>query len=167
MTITNRLGTRWWLLLCILTLTACGFHLRGKVVLPAVMNATYVEGDKFSLLVRELGSILRQSGANVVTTRSQATAVLKVEKEAESRRVLSVGTTGKASEYEIYHSVVYSLYDAHGKALVGQQTLSAKRDYQFDENDVLGKANEEEQLREEMQRDLALRIAQRLSVLAR
>ena len=55
MTMTTPSLTRWWWLLGLLALSACGFHLRGTVELPAAMQTTYVQGDKFSLLVRELG----------------------------------------------------------------------------------------------------------------
>lgn len=151
----------------VLGLAACGFHLRGVVDLPAVMKATQVEGDRFSLLVEELGNVLRASGAQVVDSRARATAVLRVIRESSSRRTLSVGTTGKVSEYEVSHSVEYRLEDAHGQVLVQPRVLSARRDYQFDENDVLGKAAEEENLREEMQRDLAVRIVRQLSIMAR
>ena len=155
-----------WLGLALL-LAACGFQLRGTVVLPPVLQVTQLEGDRFSLLVSELGRVLQNAGARLVDSRGQATAVLKVLDETSSQRVLSVGVTGRVAEYELYHQVGYQLEDAHGQVLVEKQTLSARRSFQFDENDVLGKANEEESLREEMQRDLALRIVQQLSILAR
>ncbi len=159
--------SRGGLLWMVLVLAACGFHLRGNVALPQVMQDILVEGDRFSPLVRELGNVLRTSGARVVDSRKQASAVLVVLGETSSRRTLSVGSTGKVAEYEVHHSVDYQLEDAQGQVLVEKQHLAAKRDYQFDENDVLGKATEEENLREEMQRDLALRIVQQLSIIAR
>lgn len=154
-----------WLVLALL-LAACGFQLRGKVDLPPVLAATQVEGDHFSLLVRELDTVLRNAGARLVDNRGQATAVLQVLDETSSERVLSVGVAGQVAEYELVHQVEYRLEDRHGEVLVEKQTLSTRRSYQFDENDVLGKAGEEESLREEMQRDLALRIVQQLSILA-
>ena len=120
-----------------------------------------------SLLVSELGRVLQNAGARLLDSRSQASAVLKVLDETSSQRVLSVGVAGRAAEYELHHRVDYQLEDAHGQVLVEKQTLATRRSFQFDENDVLGKANEEESLREEMQRDLALRIVQQLSMLAR
>jgi LPS-assembly lipoprotein len=155
-----------WLALALL-LSACGFQLRGNVVLPPVLQATLLEGDRFSLLVSELDTVLRNAGAHMVDSRSQATAVLKVLDETSSQRVLSIGVAGRAAEYEIRHLVEYRLEDARGEVLVEKQTLSARRNFQFDENDVLGKANEEQSLTEEMQRDLALRIVQQLSIVAR
>jgi LPS-assembly lipoprotein len=154
-------------LILLLLLSACGFQLRGTVVLPPVLQATQLEGDRFSLLVSELGRVLQNAGARLVDSRSQASAVLKVLDETSSQRVLSVGVAGRAAEYELHHRVDYQLEDAHGQVLVEKQTLDTRRSFQFDENDVLGKANEEESLREEMQRDLALRIVQQLSMLAR
>lgn len=164
---TGGVSARFWWLGLILLLSACGFQLRGTVVLPPVMEATRLEGDRFSLLVSELDRVLQNAGARMVDEGGQATAVLKVLGENSSQRVLSVGATGRVAEYELYHQVDYQLENPQGEVLVAKQTLSARRSFQFDENDVLGKANEEENLREEMQRDLALRIVQQLSILAR
>ena len=166
MSVSRWSGRYGWLALALL-LSACGFQLRGTVDLPPVLQATQLEGDRFSLLVSELGMLLRNAGAGLVEERGQATAVLKVLDETSSQRVLSVGVSGRAAEYELHHRVDYQLEDARGEVLVPRQSLSARRTYQFDENDVLGKANEEESLREEMQRDLARRILQQVSVLAR
>ena len=161
---------RWlrysWIGLALL-LAACGFQLRGTLVLPPVLQATLLEGDRFSLLARELDTVLRNAGARVVDSRGQATAVLKVLGETSAQRVLSVSVVGRVAEYELHHRVEYRLEDPHGEVLVNNQVLSARRSFQFDENDVLGKANEEQGLREEMQRDLALRILQQLSILMR
>jgi LPS-assembly lipoprotein len=159
-------GRLWWLGL-VLLLAACGFQLRGTVVLPPVMDNTRLEGDRFSLLVSELGRVLENAGARLADGDGKATAVLRVLGENSTQRVLSVGAAGRVAEYELYHRVEYRLEDVRGEVLVPTQALSARRSYQFDENDVLGKANEEESLREEMQRDLALRIVQQLSILAR
>ena len=160
-------GGLWWLGL-VLLLAACGFQLRGTVVLPPALEATRLEGDRFSPLVGELGRVLENAGARLVADgEGGATAVLRVLAETSSQRVLSVGAAGRVAEYELYHRVEYRLEDASGEVLVPTQALAARRSYQFDENDVLGKADEEQGLREEMQRDLALRIVQQLSILVR
>lgn len=154
-------------LLLALLLSACGFQLRGGVELPPSLQVVQVQGDRFSLLRSELDMLLRNAGARVVEERNEASAVVRLLGEASTNRVVSVGVTGRAAEYELHHRVEYQLEDVHGGLLVPKQALSTRRSYRFDENDVLGKASEEESLREEMQRELALRILQQLSILAR
>ncbi len=157
-------GSLWSVLILVLLLSACGFHLRGSVELPPMLERPHVVGDAFSLLVRELESLLLQSGATLVRQPKEASAIVRILSETPTRRVLSVGSTGKAAEYELHYAVNYQLENPQGEVLQGPSTLSTRRTYLFDESQVLGKSGEEETLREDMQRDLARRLLQQLSI---
>jgi len=88
--------------------------------------------------------------------------VLKVLGERSQQRVLSVGSGGKASEYELFEEVTFALYDRDGRELVEPQTLRLTRDLVFDENLLLGKVSESDALREQMRRSLARQIITRI-----
>ncbi|GAB4289231.1 MAG: hypothetical protein Kow0096_02000 [Thiohalomonadaceae bacterium] len=148
-------------------LTSCGFHLRGAVALPPQLARTQLVGiDARSELAAEITAALEGAGAQVVTT--DATAQLHISGERENRRLLSVGRTGRASEYEVTYQFSFELrepvvvQDTGGKekvryrVLVPQQTISLNRDYTFDPDSVLGKGEEENLLVREM-RAFALR----------
>lgn len=151
-----------------LLLTACGFHLRGDVKLAAALNKVYIEGaDPYDPLVRELTRSLTTTGAAVVEDSKQATAILQILNNSGSRRVLSVSSAGKVSEYELYQILEFKVRDAAGRELLAPQRLEITRDYLFDKQDVLGKSNEEEMLRRDMRRDLARLAMLRLEALGR
>lgn len=149
----------------LLTLTACGFSLRGPVVLPASMQNVYVQGGSLDLN-RELKGLLASS-ANVVDEASEAQVILHIESEKQTRRTLSTDTRGKVREMELYYSVVYSVRKAGdgGELLLEHESIKLLRDYLNDESDVLGKSNEATVLYEDMQRDAAQRILRRIQSL--
>jgi len=161
--ILGRLTLLGTLLCLVIGLNACGFRLRGEVELPGALQDTYIESkDPYSGMARALRTQLERSGANVLDNRDQASAILNVVSERSENRVLSVGSTGKATEYELFDEVVFSLGDATGKLLVGAQTLRLTRDLVFDQNELLGKLSEAESIHKQMREALARQILMRI-----
>lgn len=151
------------LILLLLLLSACGFHLRGGVELPPVLQVTYIQSkEPFAGISPPLRDTLQSAGAQVTEEANQATGVIRIVSERSERRVLSVGSAGRASEYELFEEVVFSLSDAQGKVLIEPQAVRTIRDLVFDENQVLGKVSEAEDLREEMRRSIAKQIIMRI-----
>jgi len=161
----NRCCNRFVILLLLTNLSACGFKLRGDVELPHVLQETYIESkNPFTGMARALRMELEGAGARIVESSEQATAVLIIVEENAQNRILSVGSTGKASEYELFDSVTFELTDRDGKALIKPQSLRMVRDLVFDENELLGKVSEGEQLHVQMRRNLARQILTRINV---
>jgi LPS-assembly lipoprotein len=90
--------------------------------------------------------------------------VLNILHERSQRRVLSVGSAGRASEYELFEEVTFALEDPAGNTVLEPQTLRMTRDLVFDDTQLLGKVSEAEVLRRQMQRDLARQIITRIEV---
>jgi len=154
--------------LALLMLSACGFKLRGAVELPPVLQDTYIESDNpFTGMARALRVELELAGANVLEARDTATAVLVIHQERSENRVLSVGSSGRATEYELYDEFGFSLHDPDGKQLAKPQTLSMTRDLVFDENELLGKVSEAEAIHRQMRANLARQAIMRIAATVR
>jgi LPS-assembly lipoprotein len=150
-----------------LAVSACGFHLRGEVELaPQLARVHILGGDIYDPLVRDLARALASAGSVVVEDAEEATAILHILENTGKRRVLSVQTTGKVQEYELYQILEFRVRDPAGVQLLDTQRLEITRDYLFDANDVLGKAGEEESLRRDMRRDLVRLAMLRLEAMA-
>jgi LPS-assembly lipoprotein len=160
---TSRAGA--WLVTAAATLaTACGFHLQGALDLPAAMQRTFLEsGDPDSALSRKLRRALSSAHTVVTADRADATAVLKLLKDDAGERVLSVSPTGVPEEYELYHTVSFTL-ESGGQALLTPFETTVTRDYRFDPTDVLGKRQEAEYLQEAMVDDLVQVVLRRLAL---
>ena len=150
----------------LMLIMGCGFHLRGAADLSDNLKVMHIEGVN---LQRDIGLYLKRglvSNGIIVVEQAQAdSAVLKIIENKFDRRVLSVGSNAKVSEYELYALIRFSVMDAQGKTLAEGQSVEAQRDYQFDEGEVLGRESEEALLRDQFNQELVQIILRRLSAI--
>jgi LPS-assembly lipoprotein len=144
-------------------LAACGFQLRAAPDIPTEMARTYIAADdKHSLFYRRLRDELGNSGVQVVDSPVASSAVFTILSDVTDRRVLSVSAQNVPREYEVYYSIYYSVR-SDDKTIMQPQSLTLARDYTYDETLVLGKAHEEELLREAIVDDLVRIVLKQLS----
>ena len=89
---------------------------------------------------------------------------MRIVTDEVKRNILSVSARNTPREYEIVHTVRFSV-SAGGKELLPEQEVSLNRDYSFDERALLAKEHEEALLREALARDLADIVMRRLASL--
>lgn len=148
----------------LVAIAGCGFHLRGAADLPDSLKQVYVQGINVQQgLGLALKRGLKQNGVNVVNDYQKDSAVLTILENKFERRVLSVGSNAKVSEYELYSLLKFKVTDGDGKVLVEPQELEAIRDYQFDQSQVLSSDSQEVLLREELNEQLIQSLLRRLS----
>ena len=129
------------------------------------MERTYVEaGDRYSLFARELKSSLRAAGVEVTDSVTDATAVFILTHDETAQRVLSVSARNVPTEYEVFYTITYNL-DAGADTLLPSQTLTLTRDFTYDSTLGLGKAREEELLRDAIVDDLVRVVMKQISAL--
>lgn len=131
------------------------------------MARTFIAGAENSPLYYELESALLAAGSQIVDKAEAATAVLSIHRERYGRRVLSVDSAGRASEYELSLRVVFSLSGSDGEMLARQDEVSLLRDYRFDPDNVLASGDQEAILQTEMRRYAVRQILNRLQRIAR
>lgn len=152
-------------LAAVLGLTACGFQLRGETSIPPEMSRTYISApDNYSLFYRKLRAELRRAGVEVVDSPGESSAVFSILTDITDQRVLSVSARNVPREFEVYYVVRYSVENGE-QSIMAAQSLTLTRDYTYDETLVLGKAREEELLREAIVDDLVRIILKQLSSL--
>lgn len=151
-----------------LSLAACGFHLRGQVQLPPQMARTYISGaTSGDALTQVLRRVLSDNGVRVVSKQSEATAVLQIESLNTSRSVLSVNADGTVADYQLVMQLAYSVRATQGDWHIPTQRLQTRRHYSYSDAQVLAKSSEAANLRESMIRDLANLALLRLQAQAR
>jgi LPS-assembly lipoprotein len=144
-------------------LAACGFHLQEPAALPAEMAWLKIEiQNPYSPFARRLLILLEQNGSNVVEGDSAA-GILEVPLNIVRKEILTIGDNARVREYRIRHTVQFRLVTAGGEVLVEEQTLEQSRVISFDEQDILGAAQEEEFLRKNLADNLARLVIRRLS----
>jgi len=145
-------------------LAGCGFHLQGAVTAPVEMERTYIDTiERNSLFHRELRLALRAVGVELVDSPADATAIFSISVDETAQRILSVSARNVPTEYQVYYTVEYAL--SGEKILLTPQFITLTRDYTYDQTLVLGKAREEEFMREAIVQDLVHIVLKQLSSL--
>lgn len=139
----------------LLPLAGCGFHPRGSGGLPESMAATYIQGAKpWSTIYEDFRDALEDRGVAVTEQRDEATAVLKIMESKSRTDVLTVDISGKVQELLLVHMIRFKLTAKGQQVLLDEQTVTAKRDFVFNKNDILAKERESSFIRRELQRDV-------------
>ncbi len=141
----------------------CGFHLRGKVELSPQLQSVYVEGSD-PLMVSDLKQSLDFSGANVVTAPEGATAAVLLDSRYE-RVVRTLNARGLATGYVLRYDARFRVVSRDGEQLYESPTITLKRNFDFDANEVLQKEGEEEFLKEDMRKQIVQRMMRQLSAI--
>lgn len=149
-------------------LSACGFHPRAMIDLPATLGpVTVVEStDSFSPLGLELANALTRAGATAAVS-GQPSASLKITAENWQTAPLSVDQFAQVREYVTRYKVSFALQSADGKPLIEPQDIELSREYTYDQNASAGSPAEQELIQRELRRDMEAAILRRLDVALR
>jgi len=143
----------------------CGFQFKGALRVPAEMERTYIAADdSHSLFYRALRAELKAAGVDVVGSAAEATATFSILYDETDQRVLSVSARNVPTEYEVYYSIQYAI-DVGASGLMPTRDLTLTRDYTYDSRLVLGKAREQELLRNAIVEDLVAIVLKQISTL--
>ena len=139
--------------------------MRGALTTPAEMERTYIASvDRHSLFYRRLRAAMKAAGVQIVEDASAATATFTISIDETDQRVLSVSARNVPTEFEVFYTVEYGLDDG-AKSLLEVQLRTLTRNYTYDSTLVLGKAKEEELLREAIVDDLVRIVLKQISTL--
>lgn len=152
------------LLLLLLSISACGFHLRGSVQLPPTLSElALLDATPATDIAPELSRGLRGAG---VRLDASAPMRLQIRSEEYGKRVLSVDASGRAQEYGLSYTVRFSLRTADGELWLPETSVTLSRDLRFDASAVLATEGEERLLRAEMRQEAVLQILRRLQAVS-
>jgi len=149
------------LALALLALTACGFHLRGQADLS--FQNLYLKGSGAPAVAAELKRMLRTNGIKVVSVPEQSEFQLELMSESSEKRILSLSGGGKVREFEILYRVNFRTRETGSELWGPMQTVDGRRDYSYDDTQLLAKEGEEARLNSDMRSDAVREIMRRLS----
>ena len=143
--------------------TGCGYHLGGTVDLPPEMKIVYFQGAS-PLLLGGAAQVFRSTEGKIAGSPAEAGIIVNIFNEEMLRRSLSLDSGGRAIEYELSYHLDFELLDAVGQVLMPRQELQVIRDYFNVQVQVIGKANEEVIIRQEMYQEAVKIIVRRAHV---
>tara|TARA_B110000196_G_C21105004_1_gene644699 strand:+ start:170 stop:646 length:477 start_codon:yes stop_codon:yes gene_type:complete len=144
----------------VLITSACGWQLRGLVVLPPSVQIMSLESQANNRFNQRLRQQLEFNGVTFPDDAS-ATVRLLIEPLKMERLTLSVNNFGQASEYELNAQLNARLIDLEKETDISWQ-VSGRRIFNNDVNSVIGTESEEKIQRQEIENDLIRKLMIRL-----
>jgi LPS-assembly lipoprotein len=144
-----------------LLLPACGFQLRGTATLP--FNTLYVQAAPTSPFAIQLKRAVQSGSATRITDRpDQAEVVLQIMNELQEKQILSLGGGGRVREFQLRYRVAFRLTDSKNREHIPASEIVLRRDYSFNDEQVLSKETEEALLFRDMRNDAVQQLVRRL-----
>lgn len=150
---------------CVLAvaLSACGFHLRNKIALPADLGPVRVTSTtQYSPLAEAVATGLRHAGAVAADADATNVASLQILSERWGDLPIAMDDRGRAQEFSLRYAAVFVFRRADGSELVPQQVVELSRDYVSPPENVTGTTTEREILADELRREMAASILRRV-----
>lgn len=165
-----RMRARWLMvlmsmfMLMLMHMTGCGFQLRGYIELPQSLERVTVNAaDPTSSFFQALMGQLAVNGVAVSQQNSPQASVLTIHSERLYRQALTISQDARVREYVLYLEVRYSLANAEGEMMLQDEVIRLSREYQFDEQAILGGQREEEFLGDDLARQMASQLVRSLA----
>ena len=149
------------LVLFVLSLSACGFQLRGTAALP--FETLYIPNTTGGVALDLKRNIQSGTRTKVVENEKAAQALMELSGETKFRNILSLSGAGRVRELQLVYRVNLRVHDGKGGEFIPLTTLSITRELTYNDTDVLAKEAEEAAIYREMQTDLVQQILRRLS----
>ncbi|MDR1463149.1 MAG: LPS assembly lipoprotein LptE [Azoarcus sp.] len=145
-------------------LVGCGFHIRGPQALA--FATIHIGVEPYSSLGVALRRHIALSGTTTVEEdAARAEVRLQILTNERTREILSLTAAGKVREYELGQRIRFRLIGrSDDDELIPPTNITARREYTFSDEQVLGKEQEEALLYRDMEDDLVRQIARRLAV---
>lgn len=151
-----------------LTVSACGFHLRGDgghYTLP--FPTMYIGLPESSPLAIDLKRNIRSNGGTTVVNNARdadgIVEVLSNPEKTKTKTILSLNSNGRVRQYLLTYNIVFRVLDKQGAELLAPTQLTLTRPIDFNETQLLAKEQEEILLYKDMQTDLVQQMMRRIA----
>ena len=158
--------------LLILTLSACGWHLRGstaggdKLAMTKPLDLVITAEDNHTPLMDAVRQSLNSFNINETKTTTANSLTLSLQEEVMDKRTAGVGSDALTSAYEIILTIDYAVSNHEGVITPLNTRARISRTYNYDVNNANSATQEEELVLLEMRRELAQTILRRTKTLS-
>ncbi|HTC27757.1 LPS assembly lipoprotein LptE [Dyella sp.] len=150
------------LLLPVLALVACGFHLRGSTALPKGMERVHLTVGGGGDLQRKIARALLASNVKVEKESGTGIAELHVPIQTFSIQTLTVNGVAQVTEYAVHYHVLFNAQDGTGKTIIPGESIDMQRSYSYDASQVIGTQAQVEAIQGSLVDDMVQAILFRL-----
>ena len=151
-------------LMLTLLLGACGFHLRGQSAFALPFQTLYVKSaSDYAPFINELKQAIQVNDVQIVDTPEQAQLTLHIVSEVADKQILSLSSGGRVREYRLQYRISLRAYDYRQQDWLAPEEIALRRDFSYDDSQVLAKEQEESLLYRDMRSDAVQQVLRRLN----
>ena len=153
------------LLLLAITLSSCGFHLRGRNMQDAgfPFSSIYLKSASPSPFVSDLQNSLELYKIKLTATPAEADLTLEVASESSDKQILALSGAGQVLEFQLHYRVSLRAYDKQMQEWLPADEITLQRTLTYDAAQILAKEQEEALLFRDMRSDAVQQVMRRLS----
>lgn len=152
-------------LAALLSLTACGLHLRGHDAADRqfAFHSIYVQAPTQTTFTRTLTRGLQAYKLDVELQPGKQDITVEVMSESTSKQITALNASGHVIEYLLHYRILLRAHDAQQSTWLPLTEIELQRILPWDDTLVLAKQQEEQMLYDEMRADAAQQVLRRLS----
>lgn len=153
------------LIILMLSLSACGFHLRGHNVNEKSFPfaSLYLKSAAPTPFIADLENSLELYKIRIAATAAEADLTLDIVSEASDKQILALSGAGQVLEYQLRYRVSLRAYDKQMMEWLPADEISLQRTLTYDPAQILAKEQEESLLYRDMRSDAVQQVMRRLS----
>lgn len=134
-------------------LNACGFHLRGKLDLPASLKSMYLSTQINDPFMQQLRHRINDYGIVLTNNAKSAFTQLTIINLSHHSSVSGISSSTNTRQYTLTYQLTFS-FTIDNKLILSKQSIYSSRTLTVDANRILGSDDEEITLKQEMQQDI-------------
>jgi LPS-assembly lipoprotein len=144
-------------------LSGCGFHLRGMTEVPPWLSPiALVFQNTDQNLASQITRQLQANHIHVIENTAAAQYLLIIDQDQFQQQISSISSSTTPRQYQLIYTVHFRLQQINGPELLPLSPVIVNRLITMNSERILGSTNEAEQTKQEMQRDAAIQIMDRL-----
>lgn len=153
------------LLLLALSLSACGFHMRGHNLQGSAFPfaSLYLKSPAQTPFVSDLQNNLELYKIKLTATSAEADLTLDIVSEGSEKKILALSGAGQVLEYELLYRVSLRAYDKQMHEWMSADEITLQRTLTYDAAQPLAKEQEEGLIYRDMRSDAVQQVMRRLS----
>jgi LPS-assembly lipoprotein len=145
----------------VLSLEACGWHVRGKVELAykkILLSGNLTPDFRFGL-----DTALKANNIEQAKSAKEADLVLEIVSEQSGKQVLTYSNSGQINAYRIINRIVFRAFDPDGIEVMPESDIYLTRDVSFVQADVQSFDYRVNQELADMRSEIILQLMRRLA----
>ncbi len=152
------------LVVSLIVMAGCGFHLRGAIRWPVDYQNVYMAGYQPSQNDTFYSSIQKffPDHVKVVSNQEDADLIIQVLSENQTTRTVSGLAANRDTEEVVMLNVNVQVLDKDGKEIMPSTTLTRERDFTYSESNLLGKSSDMQNVSRILRQETASMFMRRL-----